>query len=61
MNRQNIKKKAVIIEGRTLAKSWWGKAWNLNLESYADYENNLTNMKRLEYKNIGLLIPTANI
>jgi len=31
----------VIIEGRTLAKSWWGKAWNLNLESYADYSNRI--------------------
>ena len=31
----------VIIEGRTLARSWWGKAWNLNLESYADYANRI--------------------
>jgi len=29
----------ITIEGRTLAKSWWGKAWNQNLESYADYSN----------------------
>lgn len=35
----------VIIEGRTLAKSWWGKAWNLNLESYADYENRIARGK----------------
>lgn len=27
----------VSISGRTLAKSWWGKAWNENLEGYADY------------------------
>ncbi|MBN2221793.1 MAG: SWIM zinc finger family protein, partial [Vallitaleaceae bacterium] len=26
---------------RTLAKSWWGKAWNLNLESYADFHNRI--------------------
>ncbi len=32
----------VIIEGRTLAKSWWGKAWNRNLESYADYSNRIS-------------------
>ncbi|NTW72794.1 MAG: hypothetical protein HGA49_11220 [Eubacteriaceae bacterium] len=31
----------VIIEGRTLAKNWWGKAWNLNLESYADFGNRI--------------------
>lgn len=29
----------IIIEGRALAKTWWGKAWNDNLESYADYSN----------------------
>jgi len=27
----------VVIEGRNIAKSWWGKAWCENLESYADY------------------------
>lgn len=31
----------IIIEGRTLVKSWWGKAWNQNLESYADYSNRI--------------------
>lgn len=31
----------VIIEGRVLAKNWWGKAWNHNLESYADYTNRI--------------------
>ncbi len=29
------------IEGRTIARSFWGKAWNHNLESYSDYENRL--------------------
>ena len=31
----------VILEGRTIASSWWGKAWNANLESYADYANRI--------------------
>ncbi len=31
----------VIIQGRTLVKTWWGKAWNRNLESYADYSNRI--------------------
>ncbi|MFZ3130937.1 MAG: SWIM zinc finger family protein [Desulfosporosinus sp.] len=31
----------VIIEGRTIAKTWWGKSWNDNLESYADYANRI--------------------
>lgn len=31
----------VIIEGRTIAKSFWGKSWCDNLERYSDYENRL--------------------
>lgn len=32
----------VILKGRTLATTWWGNAWNDNLESYADYENRIS-------------------
>ncbi len=28
-------------EGRTIARSFWGKAWCANLESYSDYSNRL--------------------
>ena len=31
----------VRIEGRTIARTFWGKAWCENLESYRDYENRL--------------------
>ena len=31
----------VIIEGRTIARNFWGKAWCENLERYSDYENRL--------------------
>ncbi len=31
----------VRIEGRQIARSFWGKAWCDNLESYRDYENRL--------------------
>jgi uncharacterized Zn finger protein len=31
----------VTIEGRTIAKSFWGKSWCENLERYSDYENRL--------------------
>ena len=31
----------VRIEGRTIAKSFWGKSWCTNLERYSDYENRL--------------------
>lgn len=31
----------VVLTGRTIAKSWWGKAWCRNLEQYADFETRL--------------------
>ncbi len=31
----------VVLEGQALAKTWWGKAWNKNLERYADYANRI--------------------
>ena len=31
----------VTIDGKKLAKSWWGNAWNKNLERYADYNSRL--------------------
>jgi uncharacterized Zn finger protein len=31
----------VVVEGRTIAKTFWGKAWCENLERYSDYENRL--------------------
>ena len=31
----------VVIEGRKIAKSFWGKAWCDNLERYSDYANRL--------------------
>ncbi len=31
----------VILDGSKLARTWWGKAWNGNLESYSDYANRI--------------------
>ena len=31
----------IVIEGRLIAKTFWGKAWCQHLESYSDYENRL--------------------
>jgi uncharacterized Zn finger protein len=31
----------VVIEGRTIAGTFWGEAWCDNLERYSDYENRL--------------------
>jgi uncharacterized Zn finger protein len=33
--------KPVALEGRTISRTFWGKAWCDNLESYSDYENRL--------------------
>ena len=33
--------KPVVIEGNALARTWWGKSWNKNLERYADYTNRI--------------------
>jgi uncharacterized Zn finger protein len=32
----------VVIEGRKITTTWWGKAWCDNLVSYRDYENRLS-------------------
>ncbi len=44
--RKQLRKKypdirPVILGGTALAKTWWGKAWNKNLEGYADYSNRI--------------------
>jgi len=31
----------IIIDGRAIAVTWWGKSWCANLERYADYDNRL--------------------
>ncbi len=31
----------VSVQGRTIARSFWGKAWCSNLEAYSDYSNRL--------------------
>src|SRR5436309_12808258 len=31
----------VVIEGRAIARTFWGKAWCDNLESYSDFANRL--------------------
>ena len=36
----------VVIQGRSIANSWWGRAWCANLERYADFESRLGRGKR---------------
>jgi len=39
--KKNPGMKPVRIAGRAIATTWWGKAWNTNLEQYADYANRI--------------------
>ncbi len=39
--REGRQMSPVAIDGRTIARSFWGKAWCTNLESYRDFENRL--------------------
>ncbi len=32
----------IVVEGRKIAHTFWGKAWCDNLENYSDYENRLS-------------------
>ena len=42
LKKKNPDIKPVLIEGRmAIARSWWGKSWNRNLERYADYSNRI--------------------
>ena len=31
----------IVLDGHAIARTWWGKAWNQNLERYSDYSNRL--------------------
>lgn len=41
LRKKNPDINPVTIEGKALAKTWWGNAWNKNLEKYADYSNRI--------------------
>lgn len=41
LSRKNPNLKPVILHGTKIARTWWGTAWNLNLERYADYHNRI--------------------
>lgn len=41
LKKKNPDLSPVIITGKKLAVTWWGKAWNDNLESYSDYSNRI--------------------
>jgi uncharacterized Zn finger protein len=41
LKKKNPDMQPVSIQGKALATTWWGKAWNKNLERYADYSNRI--------------------
>jgi uncharacterized Zn finger protein len=41
LKNKNPDIKPILLEGSGIAKTWWGKSWNLNLERYADYSNRI--------------------
>ena len=41
LNKKGHNCQPITIEGRVIAKSFWGKAWCENLESYSDFANRL--------------------
>lgn len=41
LRKQGYELSPVVIEGRLIAKTFWGKAWCTNIESYHDYANRL--------------------
>ncbi len=41
LRKKNPNLQPVILPGQALATTWWGKAWNKNLERYADYSNRI--------------------
>ena len=41
LKKKNPDIKPIVLEGSKIAKTWWGKSWNLNLERYADYSNRI--------------------
>lgn len=41
LKKKNPDIRPVRLEGKALTQSWWGKAWNKNLERYADFSNRI--------------------
>ena len=41
LRKKGRKVSPVVLEGRTIARTFWGKSWCENLERYSDFENRL--------------------
>jgi uncharacterized Zn finger protein len=41
LKKKNSNLKPILLSGSAIARTWWGKSWNTNLERYADYSNRI--------------------
>jgi uncharacterized Zn finger protein len=41
LKKKGLPASPVMVEGRTIVKTFWGKSWCENLERYSDFENRL--------------------
>jgi uncharacterized Zn finger protein len=41
LSKKGQKVNPIVIEGRAISKTFWGKSWCDNLNSYSDYENRM--------------------
>ena len=41
LKKKNPNIEPLILKGTKLVNTWWGIAWNKNLEKYADYKNRI--------------------
>jgi uncharacterized Zn finger protein len=41
LRKKGMNIEPVVIEGRKIARTFWGEAWNDHLESFSDFENRL--------------------
>jgi uncharacterized Zn finger protein len=37
MKKKGVSLEPIVLNGSVIARTWWGKSWNQNLERYADY------------------------
>ncbi|WP_372365351.1 hypothetical protein [Candidatus Uabimicrobium sp. HlEnr_7] len=42
LRKENPNIQPIVVKGKKLVSTWWGKAWNSNLEYYADYDNRIS-------------------
>ena len=41
LRKKNPDINPILLDGSAIARTWWGKSWNINLERYADYSNRI--------------------